>query len=120
MAYEDEYIKFDKAYRDTDLSLVDNGEFLPKLLETRNNAIFLMREARKSDLGIDSDTNIDRPYIKYEEAFVAYSSVYSLVTNSYKKLENLKRKAVIKNRISKISLVIGIIGLIVGIIGIVF
>ena len=35
LAYEDEYSKFEKMYKNTDLSFVDNGEFLPKLLEAR-------------------------------------------------------------------------------------
>jgi hypothetical protein len=115
-AYEDEYSKFDKRYKNTDLSLVDNGEFLPKLLEARNNAKHLLFDARKTDLIVDSDdeANTDEAYKKYEKAFIAYSSVYDLINASYKKLENLKKKAVTKNLI---PLVIGIIGLIIGIFG---
>jgi hypothetical protein len=79
-AYEDEYSKFDKRYENTDLSFVDNGEFLPKLIEARNNAKHLFFDARKTDLTVDSDdeTNTDEAYVKYEKAFVAYSSVYDL------------------------------------------
>ena len=121
-AYEDEYSKFDKSYENTDLSFVDNGEFLPKLLEARKNAKYLLLEARKTDLSIDSDeeTNTDEAYKKYEKAFVAYSSVHSLINDSYKNLENLKRKAVTKNRITIafaiIGWIIGIFGIIIGII----
>jgi len=122
-AYEDEYSKFDERYKNTDLSFVDNGEFLTNLLEARNNAKNLVLEARKTDLSVDSDeeTNTESAYQKYEEAYAAYSSVSSLINSSYKKLENLKRKAVTRNTI---SIAIGIIGLIVGlvfgILGIIF
>ena len=118
MAYEDEYSKFDKMYINTDLSFVDNGEFLPKLLEARNNAKHLLFDARKTDLSVDSDNenNNNKAYEKYEKAFVAYSSVYNLINDSYKKFENLKRKAVTKNII---SIAVGIIGLIIGIVGII-
>jgi hypothetical protein len=115
-AYEDEYSKFDKRYKNTDLSLVDNGEFLSKLLEARNNGKQLLLDARKTDLSVNSDdeANTGEAYVKYEKAFVAYSSVYELINASYKKLENLKRKAAAKNLV---PLVIGIIGLIIGILG---
>jgi hypothetical protein len=117
--YEDEYYKFDKRYRNTDLSFADNGEFLPKLLELRKNAINLLLDARKTDFYIDSDdeATADESYRKYEKAYVAYSSVYKLITDSYKILENLRRKAVTKNII---SIAIGVIGVVIGIIGIIF
>ena len=117
-AYEDEYSKFDKRYKNIDLSFTDNGEFLPKLLEARKNAKDLLLNARKTDSSIDSDdeTNTVEAYEKYEKAFVAYSLVYNLINDSYKKFENLKRKAVTKNII---SIAIGIIGLIIGIVGII-
>ena len=118
MAYEDEISKFDKKYENIDLSFVDNGEFLPKLLEAHKNAKDLLFDARKTDLFIDSDeeSNTNEAYEKYEKAFVAYSSVYILITDSYKKLENLRRKAITKN---KTSIAIGIIGLVIGILGII-
>ena len=122
MIYEDEYFNFDKMYKDVDLSFVDNGEFLPKLLEARKNAKQLLLDARKTDLSIDSDdeTNTDEAYKKYEKAFVAYSLVYNLINDSYKKLENLKRKAVSKNKKPTnqfiAGLVVAIIGIIIGII----
>jgi hypothetical protein len=122
MIYEDEYSNFDKMYKDVDLSFVDNGEFLPKLLEARKNAKQLLLDARKTDLSIDSDdeTNTGEAYKKYEKAFVAYSLVYNLINDSYKKLEDLKRKAVTKNKKPTYQfiagLVVAIIGIIIGII----
>jgi len=117
-AYEDEYSKFDKRYKNTDLSFVDNGEFLPKLLEARKKAKDLLFEARKTDLSLDSDDeiNTDKAYEKYEKAFFAYTSVYNLINDSYKKLENIRKKAITRNTI---SIAIGIIGLIIGILGII-
>jgi len=117
--YEDEYSKFDKRYKNTDLSFVDNGEFLTNLLEAKNKAKNLMLAARKTDLSVDSDeeANTETAYQKYEEAYAAYSSVSRLINSSYKKLENLRRKAVTKNII---SIAIGIAGLIVGILSLIF
>jgi len=119
MAYEDKYKEFNRNYRNVDLSLVDNGEFLPKLLEMHKDAIALMLDARRSDLLITSDdeTNVDEAYGKYEKAFVKYSSANDLIESSYKKLETVKRKAIFK---SVIPWVIAIIGWIIGIIGIIF
>jgi len=121
MAYEDKYTEFKKDYSRVDLSFVDNGDFLPKLLEARKNAINLMKEARKTDLLITSDDEAgsDEAYIKYEKAFVAYSLVYELIDNSYKKMENLKKKAVFKDIISVSGWIIGIIGIILTIISII-
>jgi len=117
-AYEDEYSRFDNRYKKIDLSFVDNGEFLPKLLEGRKNAKDLLFKARKTDLSLDSDdeTNTDEAHEKYEKAFLAYTSVYNLINDSYKKLENLRKKAITKN---SISIAIGIIGLVIGVLGII-
>ena len=72
MAYEDEYSRFDKMFEDTDLSLVDNGEFLPKLLEARNNAINLMRDAQKIDLVIASHLEVFFRVYKYRGADIGW------------------------------------------------
>ena len=109
MAYDDKYDEFSRDYKNVDLSLVDNGEFLPKLLETRNAAVSLMLDARKSDLSITSDDepSADQAFEKYEKAFSKYSSLYDLITGSYIKIETLKRKVVIKNAIPWITTAIG-------------
>jgi len=117
--YDDKYDEFIRNYKNVDLSLVDNGEFLPKLLETHKDAITLMLDARKSDLLITSDdeTNVDEAYEKYEKAFVKYSSLYQLIESSYKKLETLKRKFNLRDwRGIIIGSIISIIGIIVSII----
>jgi len=122
MTYEDVYIDFCKSYKNIDLSFVDNGEFLPKLLETRKKAFDLLLKARKLDLAIDSDdeATTDEVYEKYGKAYQAYSEVYTLITDSYTKLENLKRKVVTKINKDKIfgiaGLAVGILGIIIGII----
>lgn len=112
MAYEDRYAEFDRRYKRADLSLVDSGEFLPQLLEARRNAIALMKEARKTDLLINSDAELtqDGSYEKYEKAFVAYSLVYDLIDNSYKKLENVRKKALFKDYLAIAGYIIGILG----------
>jgi hypothetical protein len=119
MAYDDKYAEFNTNYKYVDLSLVDNGEFLPKLLETHEDAIKLMLDARKSDLLITSDdeTGVDEAYEKYEKAFIKYSSVNDIISSSYKKIETLKRKVVFK---TNIGWIVGIIGCIIGIVGIIF
>jgi len=118
VAYEDKYTEFEKKYRRIDLSFVDNGEFLPQLLEARKNAIALMKDARESDFSIDSDgdKNLNEDYEKYEKAFVAYSSVYSLVEGSYRKLENIRKKAAFKDYLAIGGYAIGIIGAILSIV----
>ena len=117
-AYENKYKDFEMIYKKVDLSLIDNGEFLPKLIECRKDALALMLEARKSDLLINSDdeTNVDDSYEKYEKAFVKYSSVYELINTSYKKLETLRKKVVLKDIFAAGGWIIGILGIIITII----
>lgn len=116
--FEDEYSKFDIKYKDVDLSSVEDGKFLPKLLEARKNAKHLLLEARKTDLSIDSDdeTKTNESYEKYEKAYVAYLSIHKLITDSDTNCENAKRKAITKN---KKSTIFGIIGIAIGILGII-
>lgn len=118
MAYEDKYISFERMYKNTDLSFIDNGDFLPNLLNTRKNAIDLMLDARKSDLKVKSEGEIvsDDTYQKYEKAFIAYSSVDDLISNSFLKLENLRKKAVVKDFLLISGWAFGLIALILAII----
>ena len=113
MAYHDNYTKFENNYRNVDLSLVDNGEFLPNLLKARKKALDLMLEARMSDLAIPSggEGAVDEAYAKYEMAFIAYYSVDEIINESYEKLENLKKKVALKNKLAVGSFAIGIIGI---------
>jgi len=110
--YEEKYKDFERIYKNVDLSLIDNGEFLPKLLESHKDAMALMLEARKSDLSINSDDS----YEKYEKAFIKYSSVYELINSSYKKLEVVRKKALLKDIFAVSGLIIGILGIIFSII----
>jgi hypothetical protein len=121
VAYDDNYKEFERRYKNTNLSFVDNGDFLPKLLESRKKAINLMKEARKSDSLINSENEIvnNEAFIKYEEAFIAYSVVYNQINSSFKKLENLRKKAVFKDVISVGGWIIGLIGIAVSIISII-
>jgi hypothetical protein len=122
VALDDQYKRFEKKYERVDLSLIDNGEFLPKLLETRKNAIDLMMNARESDFSIDSDDEINcaESYTRYEKTFIAYSNVEKLINESYKKMENLRKKAIIKDFSAVGGWVIGIIGIIIGIVSFFF
>jgi hypothetical protein len=122
VALDDQYKKFEKKYERVDLSFIDNGEFLPELLETRKNAIDLMKNARETDFSIDSDDEINcaEAYTRYERAFIAYSNVEKLIDDSYKKLENLRKKAVIKDFLAVGGWITGIIGIIIGIVSFFF
>ena len=112
IAYDDKYKKFERKYKHTDLSFVDNGEFLPKLLEARKDAIEAMKTAKKTDFVINSDDeiNCDEAYSKYEKAFVAYSLVNDQIDNSYKKLEHLRKKAVLKDIFAVVGWAVGVLG----------
>ena len=111
IAYDDEYKKFEKRYRYIDLSLIDNGKFLPELLKARKNAVNLMKEAKKSDVEINSDDMVysDEAFKKYEEAFIAYSSVYDNIGNSFENLEIVRKKAILKHIFAIGGWLIGII-----------
>lgn len=116
VAYDDQYHKFEHYYKNVDISLVDNGEFLPLLLEKRQNAVNLIQVARKNEL---QNPQLDNIFSDFEAASNAYAEVYNMINESSKKLQHFKGISAKKNRWRIILDILGIIGTVFGIIGVV-
>lgn len=110
MAYEDRYKSFERMYRYVDLSHIDNGEFLPKLLDIRETAKRSLKHARTMEFSIGAESAA--VYAEYEKAFVNYASVHGLLEVSFKKLETFRRKAVVKHYLAIGSFILGAVGVI--------
>ncbi|MCR1960196.1 hypothetical protein CWE04_11885 [Thomasclavelia cocleata] len=119
LAYADKYYEFMDQYKNVDLSLIDNGEFLIKITNKLCLANSLMIQAKRSEA---ENKSLDEQYTKYENAYFEYSEIYKILENTQIKAENLKQKAIIKsnkeNRKILINNIIGIIGVIATIISI--
>ena len=111
-AYADQVMLFDYRYRNVDLSLIEDGKFLDRLVKTERTAKEHIREARRTDLEIDSDDpeHTDNAYALYEYAYLKYVDLYNLLEGVTDKTERLKRKTIKDaNRWNGIIAVIGII-----------
>jgi hypothetical protein len=107
IAYEDYFRDFERLYRQVDLSLIDNGEFLPKLMKTRQAALTFSTDARKLELNHGSPNDV---YSAFEIAFNTYVQLHDFVADAYTKVETLKKKAITKNALSWLGIALGIMG----------
>lgn len=109
VAYDEHYKRFDELYKNIDLSVVDNGDFLIDLCQKRKTAVRLLQDAKRFELAGKDDRTV---YDSYANAYNAYSDVYNLVENSYGKLERAKRRASKKDIIAAVGFVFGAIGVV--------
>lgn len=117
LSYDDQYETFRSMYKDTDLSIVDNGKFIVNLSKMRKEATDSLIIAKAYELEPDSKEEI--LYKKYEEAYNNYYNVYNYIRDSLDNLEIAKHKSTKDTAIGKFGAVVGVIGAIVGIVGIV-
>ena len=89
LSYSDYYKDFVHKYRYTDLSVLDNGEFLPKLSATMANAKKKLIAAKTKESTVE---DVEEAYSEFEDAFQEYHKVYELIENSNRHLLKLKRK----------------------------
>jgi Mg2+ and Co2+ transporter CorA len=109
VAYDEHYRQFDRLYKNVDLSVVDNGDFLVDLCQKRKASVHLLQKAKQIELSSEDDSAI---YSSYADAYNAYSDVYRLIEDSYSKLERAKRRASKKDIISVVSFIVGLVGLV--------
>lgn len=107
IAYDEHYKRFDRLYKNVDLSVVDNGDFLLDLCQKRKQAVQLLQSAKLIELNGEDDSKI---YAAYADAYNAYSDVYNLIENSYDKLERVKRRAIRRDTIPLILSIVGVVG----------
>lgn len=109
VAYDEHYKQFDRLYKNVDLSVVDNGDFLVDLCKKRKAAVHLLQKAKRLELDGENDRTV---YGSYADAYNAYSDVYNLIEESYDKLEKAKRRASRKDIIAAIGFIFGAIGVV--------
>lgn len=106
IAYTDEYKEFMRTYRCVDLSLIDNGDFLPRFSKKYSEAKNLLIEAKKLESLNEDDILILEAY---EKAANEYTEFYEMISGeNLAKFIKLKRKTRFKRFIEAVGLVIGI------------
>lgn len=124
MAYTDIYNDFMIRYRNVDLSLIDNGKFLPNITKKFSDAQKFIVDAKLSETNLALENRTNEVYEKYENAYLIYNEVYLNLLDVQEVAENflnrlIEDKEKEENRRRK-ELIIGIAGLIFGIIGSIF
>ena len=116
ISLDDRYKNFEEKYKNVDLSLVSDGDFLPELLKKRENAAKMLYDAKMTELGIehDSETRQDS-FEKYDLAYHAFYDVEVFINESSIKIENIRKKAKVKDWLAIASFIIGIIGIVLAI-----
>lgn len=109
---------FDQTYRGVDLSLVDNGEFLPQFSKLQKEAEKALQQAKQSEL--NTDISEDEIFSLYENAYNYFYGVNELIDSSFEKLHRVKHKKTKEDWITAISIGVGIAGLLVGVLGFFF
>lgn len=123
LAYSDFYSEFMKHYKNVDLSLIDNGKFLPEITKKYFDAQELVMQAKMCETNLVAGATTSEIYEKYENAYLAYNKVYlrlievqEVADNFLNRLVDDKEKA---NKRQKVDRFFAVIGVIVGIIGII-
>ena len=116
VAYDDKYREFERLYKNIDLSVIDNGDFLVTLSKKRKIALDNIKLAKKQELESE-DINLSFPL--FEKASNAYAEVYNLIENTEEKLIRVKQKAIRKNHRQTFLNISGVVGTLFGIIGVI-
>lgn len=116
VAYRDKYKEFKDLFKDVDLSVVNNGEFLPELMSFNSQISALVKKAKKAELKGDSTQDV---YDAYQEAYNLSERLGLLIDSAYNYCERVRLVAKRKIIRDWIFGVVGIAGFIVGIIGII-
>lgn len=120
IVFSDYYDEFFDHYHNVDFSLIDNGEFLPKIHKMNRAARNKLIEAKKAEISLEKEDDV---YELYQEAYLLYHKLYNEIEEVIKQAEHLKHKAAKKEILSVsafiIGTIIGLAGIAVGIIGII-
>ena len=105
-AYDDEYLRFGETYKGIDLSLINDGDFLPKLEETRKKAVekLSIARTRELDTGIKEidETKFENELLKlYQDAYIEYANLYEIIAEAQVHAEKLRKKTIEKEKKAK-------------------
>jgi hypothetical protein len=112
ISLDDRRAEFEKKYKNLDLSLVDQGEFLRNFIQKKEDAKNLILKARNLDLTLKHKENVTNEdvYGKYKMAYEAHAELDKFIfEDSFGKIEYVWKRALIKDIFTKIFAVIGLI-----------
>lgn len=117
VSYAEELHSFRQRYKNVQLSLADNGKFLPKLDALEHEAEKIYINAKREEIkGVISE---DELYKLFENSYNIYAEVSNFLRNSNSAIGFACSQAKKSKWFNIISLSIGVLGVLVGIIGII-
>lgn len=108
VAFDDKYQAFQTLYKNVDLSVIDNGDFLSKIVRDKKSVVEQIKEAKINELSIDKDE--DSVFDSYENAYNLYSELIAYIEDHYELLNKAKHKYTTKTIINYVFGGIGILG----------
>lgn len=94
---------FHQQYKNVDLSIIDNGDFLRQLNELDNKCRNAYISAKKAD---GKKMPEDTTYCMYESAYNQYSKLDNLIDDAYEKVQTAQHKSSIGKRINICSIIV--------------
>ncbi len=121
VSIEESIERFHHVHRDVNLSVANNGEFLPELNRLHQAAIRCLYNAKCFESSQKSTSNGEEAetealYRKYEEAWEAYSSLNEFLNDSQQAINFAKHQSKKQTVINIVSIVIGVLGIVVGLV----
>lgn len=116
ISIKEKLIRFRHEYRNVDLKLADNGNFLPKLNQLENIAEKSYIKAKREEIKRVSTENL---YLLYEQAYNCYSELDKFLDDSSEAILFASSHSKNSNKLTVISCFIGVVGIVSTIITIV-
>lgn len=113
----DQFKAFDKKYRWTDLSDVNDGKFSPAYAALKKKAYSSFRRAKEMERPGKNDQNAafsDDVYVLYFETYNANSEVLKYLDEHSEAIDRVAHRSVTAKIITGVSLLVGIAGTIFG------
>lgn len=125
VAIEEKVQEFRHDYRHVNLSLADNGAFLPELnrlerLAHRATIDVRQTEGQHKVASSSEESDIDSLYEGYATAWTAYEALKLFLDNSSDAIAFASNQSKKSSYINFISIAIGVAGILIGLVGVLF
>lgn len=108
IGYDDKYKEYQNLYKNVDLSVIDNGDFLKKVVSDKQIVSNKIHKARLEELSLEN--NEENTFQNYEDAYNIYCELIRYIEDHNSLLDKAKHKYTTKTIVSYIFGVIGILG----------
>ena len=115
IALADEYTDFMKRYSGVDLTFIENGEFLRRIVDLYNRGREKLQNAKRAET---SNLKSEELYELYQNAYNEFEKLHMELAKAEESAAFLEHKASRKDKITIASFIVGVLGIIVGIVGI--